>query len=323
MQTIDQLFTGCERPPKGCIVLEPFVGDGLVLNWIGTDNIIIPYDADPKQAKVLKRDALREKPKYYGTYVYTRCPQLAKADSEDKTLFEKYGVDDLYKCFIKCLKDDTPNGGIIVVPTKFMSGIRDSEIKRRQEFFRNIKPLRFNVFDEKTLVINFRKRMPEDYMSWEEWSFHYYPDHTLNKVKVRSDTPQSFPLLPVCSHEAGKNITVIILNAGTKIDKQLHNKYMVLDLELVTKENSGSKAGLYKTGEQPTGCVIYIRGFLSKKLQARLQKDFNQLLANHREDKSYELVPATNIDSLAAQEVIKSLIVSYQSSMIPKWRQEH
>jgi hypothetical protein len=311
MLSIDQLFIGCERPPKGCIVLEPFVGDGMVLKWIGTDNIIIPYDTDPKQPKVLKRDSLNDKPKYHGTYVYTRSPQLAKADSEDKTLFEKYGVDDLYKCFIKCLKDDTPNGGTIVVPTKFMTGIRDSEIKRRQDFFRCLKPLRFNVFDDNTLVINFRKRMPGDFTTLEKWDFHLYPENIVQTYNVKINEPQKFKI-QLSNPVVGKYVNVTVINHDTKIDSIILSRtYTILDLELVTKEHPNLRAGLYKKGEHVSGCGIYIRGFLSKKLQNRLKKDFNSLLFDYRENKENKMMPATQMDCASATELIKSLILSY------------
>ena len=51
-------------------------------------------------------------------------PYLARNKSKDKSLYDKYDVNDLYKCFIKNLIDDPPDGGIIIIPLNFMCSIR-------------------------------------------------------------------------------------------------------------------------------------------------------------------------------------------------------
>lgn len=299
--TIDELFNGCTRPPKGCIVIEPFVGDGEVLKWIGTDNIVIPYDSDPKLPKVIRRNALIEKPKYYGTYVITRPPQLRKDDSPDKTIFEQFGTDNLYKCFIKCLINELPTGGIIVLPFRFLSGTRDSEVKRRQDFFSLFKPLRFNVFPSDTVVINFAKRPYGEPFISDMWDFYMYPNTQPYTVLVSKSINklQSRPYV-----KPTKTIDCTYIIAPPK-------NYYKTNLDIQVLDTATRKMGLYYFEDKDLNeeARFAVRGFISKRLQRKLSETINTWLNDTRQNSMQTLlVPVTHLDIDSVCEMIQNTI---------------
>jgi len=299
--TVNELFNGCTRPPKGCIIIEPFVGDGEVLKWIGTDNIVIPYDSDPKFPKVIRRNALIENPKYYGTYVITRPPQLRKDDSPDKTIFEKFGTDNLYKCFIKCLIAEQPTGGIIVLPVRFLSGTRDSEIKRRQEFFNVFKPLRFNVFTDTTVVINFERRPYTEPFLNDLWSFYFHPSSEPYCVTVSKNLKklQSRP------YEKPKKII------DCTYVKETTKGYYKTNLDIQVLDSPTRKMGLYYFEDKDLNEMarFAVRGFISKRLQRKLCDTINTWLNATRLNQIESLVvPITHLDTDSVIEIIQNTI---------------
>lgn len=301
-RSIDELFIGCTRPPKGCIVLEPFAGDGAIMKWIGDDNIIIPYDSEPKVQKVLRRNVLVEKLKYYGTYVITKAPQLKKSDSEDKTIFEQYGTDNLYKCFIKCLITDQPTGGIIVLPIKFLSGLRESEVKRRQDFFRAFKPTRINVFDMETVVIDFAKRPYTEPFTRELWSIYFYPENTESQIEVENKQ-RKISTLGLISPPNSRMVQVGFSN-------EILEGWQKTNFVLQSLDTDKRPMGLYPTLE-PNDAVLQLRGILSKKLHVKLCNDFNSYIICEREKKVNIVVPFISIDEFSARDILESLIWSY------------
>ena len=63
------------------------------------------YDIEPKYNDTIKKDTLLEPPIYDNKFVLTNPPYLARNKNEDKTLYDKYNTNDLYKCFIINLID--------------------------------------------------------------------------------------------------------------------------------------------------------------------------------------------------------------------------
>lgn len=67
---------------------------------------------------------------------------MAKNKASDKAIFDKYRVDDLYKAFILSMLDC--KGGIIIIPTNFLSDERSADI--RKQFFNRFEILELNIF---------------------------------------------------------------------------------------------------------------------------------------------------------------------------------
>lgn len=81
---------------------------------------------------------MKNPPNYKDKYVITNPPYLARNKSKDKKFFDKYDVNDLFKCFIKELITNICLGGIIIIPLNFWSSIRQNDIELRKSFLKNI-----------------------------------------------------------------------------------------------------------------------------------------------------------------------------------------
>ena len=132
-------------------IIEPFTGNGDLLNFINKHNIdynIECYDIDPKKDSIIKQDTIKNPPSYTNRYIITNPPYLARNKSKDKTLFDKYDVNDLYKCLIKQLINDVCLGGILIIPLNFWSSIRLADILLRKSFLIKYTINILNIFEE-------------------------------------------------------------------------------------------------------------------------------------------------------------------------------
>ncbi len=135
--------------PASQNIIEPFAGDGSLLTYIRKYNplTIETYDIDPK-CDAITRDTLLNPPIYKDKFVVTNPPYLARNKSTNKTIFDKYQENDLYKCFIRELINQKPCGGIIIIPVNFWSSIRKNDIKLRKDFVQTFQIKRINIFEE-------------------------------------------------------------------------------------------------------------------------------------------------------------------------------
>ena len=141
---LTELLQNTTKPPKGTIVVLPFANQETI-EWLGDGYIPLAYANQPRTTKIFQRDVFTNSPKFAGAYVIAKPPFTRRNDAEDKAIFDLFGTDNLYKCFIKMLLRDNPLGGTIVLPFNFITGNRDSEIERRRRFF--------NMFDVKSLTV--------------------------------------------------------------------------------------------------------------------------------------------------------------------------
>ena len=74
---------------------------------------------------------------------------MARNKSKDKTVFDKYEVNDLYKCFLQELIIRNPcAGGIVIIPTNFWCSRRESDLRLRQQFLQTYIIKHVNFFEE-------------------------------------------------------------------------------------------------------------------------------------------------------------------------------
>ena len=131
-------------------IIEPFAGEGDLLKFINKYkkyNIEL-YDIDPKNINIKKQDTLTHPPIYKNKYVITNPPYLARNKSEDKVLFDKYDVNDLYKCFIINIINDNCQGGIIIIPLNFICSVRKNDVDIRKRFLDIYNMEHINIFEE-------------------------------------------------------------------------------------------------------------------------------------------------------------------------------
>lgn len=152
------ILDGMTIPPQTRTIIEPFVGSGDLLNFTKQFkhlNVQFKcFDIDPaversSLAKTEKRDTLKNPPVYKNAFILTNPPYLARNKSRDKTLFDKYQTNDLYKCFLINLLENTCQGGIIIIPLNFWSSIRLSDCHLRRDFLQVYSIVRINIFEER------------------------------------------------------------------------------------------------------------------------------------------------------------------------------
>lgn len=127
--------------PSDAVLVEPFVGGGDLVQLFPTHSWET-YDIDTTTQAQVYRDTLISPPDYTNKWVITNPPFLAKNKAADKTIFELYRVDDLYKAFILSILEC--EGGIMIVPTNFLSDERTVEV--RKKFFERFQILELNIF---------------------------------------------------------------------------------------------------------------------------------------------------------------------------------
>lgn len=126
--------------PEEVQLIEPFVGDGDLLSLF-PNHKWETYDIEDKGNNVVQ-DTLLNPPDYQGKWVITNPPYLAKNKAKDKTIFNQYSVDDLYKAaLISILKCE---GGILIIPTNFLTDERTGSV--REQFLNQFQILEMNVF---------------------------------------------------------------------------------------------------------------------------------------------------------------------------------
>jgi len=131
-------------------IIEPFAGEGDLINFIKQKNIQKEcYDIDPKKNFIVKRDTLKYPPVYDNKFVLTNPPYLARNKSEDKSIFDLYNENDLYKCFIKSIINTNIQGGVLIIPLNFWCSIRKNDIKLREIFLKKFNVMYLNIFEER------------------------------------------------------------------------------------------------------------------------------------------------------------------------------
>jgi len=127
--------------PKDACIIDPFAGEWDLINLF--DNKKIAYDISPKNDLTIKRDTLNYPPDYKYKWVITNPPYLARNKNKDKTLYDKYDMNDLYKISLKTIMGC--DGGIIIIPLNFFS---DQRTKLRDDFLSQYKIDKLNIFEE-------------------------------------------------------------------------------------------------------------------------------------------------------------------------------
>lgn len=133
-------------------IIEPFCGNGDLVKYMNEHQInciIECYDIEPKKDFVKIRNTLLDPPNYSDSYIITNPPYLARNKNENKELYNKFGENDLYKCFIRNLIENKCVGGILIVPLNFFCSIRKNDILLRKNFLEVYDILKINIFEER------------------------------------------------------------------------------------------------------------------------------------------------------------------------------
>ena len=201
-------------------IIEPFTGNGDLLNFISNDKNIECYDIDPKKDFIIKKDTILNPPNYNNKFILTNPPYLARNKSKNKTLFDKYNYNDLYKCFIHQIIDSECLGGILIIPLNFWCSIRKNDISLRKDFVKKFSIIHMNIFEEKVF----------DDTSYTICSFQFELKNN-NNIECTI-----YPNNKKISFKLNKKNNYTI---GGKIYKLQHDKN--IKIERLTKNNNNSK----------------------------------------------------------------------------------
>lgn len=297
------------RIPKNVkTIVEPFVGNGDLLNFINKDNYVLEiYDIDPKITDTIKQDTLKNPPDYTGKFVLTNPPYLAKNKSKEKDIYKKYKCDDLYKCFINNIISNVCQGGIIIIPLNFISSIRKGDIELRKKFLEKYSIKKINIFEEQVFndtsytvcsIYFVKKQNDED----NNIKIYIYPSKKEMIVKLNNENnytiggevynlPQNSKYIVERATKKTKgNITNILLKCiDDNIKSQLGFK-MVSDENRFIDNTQNLTARSYATLVINKSLTIEEQEELVKKMnefiRAKREKYNSLFLTNYRESNS-------------------------------------
>ncbi len=287
-------------------IIEPFAGKKDLLkkfNTVDRKLTIKYYDIDPKEKDIIKKDTLLTPPNYENKFIITNPPYLARNKSKDKTLFNKYGVNDLYKCFIKNILTNQCLGGIVIVPLNFWCSIRKMDIELRKQFLDVYNVLKINIFEERVFddtsytVCSFQFEKKKNIQ--KKISIVIYPD----KFKIKASLTSKNNYLiggDIYNLECNTDYKITRLTSKNKHETKYHTNILVKCIDDNKKNQIGLRYVSNKDkfiDETPklssrTYATLHISPHLSKVKQQKLVKDFNIYLTNHR--KRYNSLFLTN-----------------------------
>jgi hypothetical protein len=324
----DYILQSFKIPDNVSNIIEPFCGHGHLLDFISDKNkyTIQCYDIDPHQDYITHRDTLINPPSYNDQFILTNPPYLARNKCDDKKIFDKYGYNDLYKCFIKSIIDDTCIGGIVIIPLNFISSIRKNDIELRKQFFEKYDIINLNIFEEKVFtdtsyaicsMLYSLKKSPEN----SEITCNIYP----------SKRQLSFTLNKVNNYIVGGDIYNLETTGLYRVSRATRN---TKDEECITNivlkcidDNANSKIRLKMVGDDKkyvdntlklsarSYASLVITPIIDITKQLELVDNFNKYLDTHRE--KYNSLFITNYresNSIARKRISFTLafqIVSY------------
>jgi len=163
------LLEGFESLVKDKSCVDPFCGDRDLLRWAEINGAISTegYDLHPQHPETEKRNSFENPPSLDGKFVLSNPPYLAAAKNADKSIYEKYEINDLYKAFLLQLIDTSVTEGILIIPSNFLS---ESSSRARDPFLSSFEILecryfQYPAFPEATtgvIVFSFKRSAPSD-----------------------------------------------------------------------------------------------------------------------------------------------------------------
>jgi hypothetical protein len=269
-------------------IIEPFCGNGDLLNFFDKNKYKLEcYDIEPKHNYIIKKDTIKTPPNYSNAFIITNPPYLSRNKSENKEMFDKNNVNDLYKCHIKDLLTNNPIGGIIIIPLNFFCSIRNMDIELRKKFLNTYIIKQLNIFEEQVF----------DDTTYTVCSFQYeYKPNSNQEIPITiypSKKKLSFLLNEENNYTIGGEIYNIEDNEDYKITRLLEKETPNTNLVLkAIDDNENSKIKLEYVSDDKiyygkisarTYATLTITPKISDEIQKKIANDFNEYLNNLRE----------------------------------------
>lgn len=301
----EYILNGLKIPKHIENIIEPFAGNGDLKNFIDKykkNYNVEYYDLYPKQKYIIKKNTLTEPPIYENKFIITNPPYLARNKSADKNIFDKYKVNDLYKCFIKELISNQCLGGIIIIPLNFWSSIRKNDIKLRKEFLQKYNIILLNIFEEKVFddtsytICSFQFEIKNNNKE-KKINIIIYPSK--NKIKTTLNDKNNYSI--------GGNIYKLPINNTYKITRLTKKNINDKNTNILVKcidDNENNKISLSIVNDDNiyidntpnlssrTYATLIIKPEIDVEKQLKLVDKFNEFLNNYR--KKYNSLFLTN-----------------------------
>tara|TARA_R110000765_G_C18850494_1_gene598915 strand:+ start:53 stop:1087 length:1035 start_codon:yes stop_codon:yes gene_type:complete len=318
------ILNGFTIPNKIINIIEPFAGNGDLKNFIDKDDKqyqVEYYDIQPKQDYIIKKDTLNNPPDYTNKFLITNPPYLARNKSNDKSIFNKYDVNDLYKCLVKELLTNICLGGILIIPLNFWSSIRKNDIKLRELFLEKYNIVLLNIFEEKVFedttstICSFQFEIKNDNKE-NKINIMIYPSK--NKIETILNNDNNYLI--------GGDIYKLKLNNKYKITRLTKKNIDDKNTNILAKcidDNKDNKISLSLVNDDKiyidqtpnlssrTYATLVITPPIDKNKQTKLVENFNEYLNNYRE--KYNSLFLTNYresKDIARKRISFSLVYS-------------
>jgi hypothetical protein len=325
----EYILTGMDMDPS-IVVIEPFTGTGELVDYsikkFGVSKFDL-YDIDPKYTNinVVKLDTLLHPPSFSNKFVLTNPPYLARNKNKDKVLYDKYDVNDLYKCFIKIMTINCCVGGIIIVPLNFWCSIRNSDKLLRKEFLKIYKVLRVNVFEENVFddtsysVCSFSFEKRDFFPETVKIPFYFFPsktkiniDFSLSDCVIGSEiyekTVSGYKVDRSVSGIPNTNILVSALDSGCFNGKRI-NLSLSYD-KISTKHSDRTFATLNIYPEITLETQKYVIEKFNEYIEGQRTKYNSLFLSNYRESKDY---PRKRISFGLVYSIVTKILNDYDN----------
>jgi hypothetical protein len=319
-------------------IIEPFCGNGDLLNFFDKDKYILEcYDIDSKHDYIIKRDTIKTPPNYANAFIITNPPYLSRNKSENKEMFDKNDVNDLYKCHIKDLLTNNSLGGIIIIPLNFFCSIRNMDIELRKKFLNKYIIKQLNIFEEQVF----------DDTTYTVCSFQYeYKQNSNQAIPITiypSKKKLSFLLNEENNYTIGGEIYNMKNNMDYKITRLLENPLKGIldsDSSLVNNKEKSNTNLLLKTIDNNenskikleyvsddkvyygkissrTYATLIITPKISDDIQKKIANDFNEYLNDKREE--YNSLFLTNYRESARKRISFDLAYKIVGMLLKKY----
>jgi len=305
----EYILQGIKIPNNITNIIEPFTGNGDLITFIEKEQeknnikyIIECYDIEPKKDYIIKKDTIKEPPNYTNKYLITNPPYLARNKSKDKTLFNKYDVNDLYKCVIKDILTNICLGGIFIIPLNFWSSIRVADIELRKAFLEKYDIILLNIFEEQVFddttytICSFQFEVKQNNDS-NKLNIIVYPSKTIIKTELNNNNnfmiggdiynlklKNIYKISRLTNKNKAKSNTNILVKC---IDDNINNQIglsFVEDKDIYIDDTPNQTARTYAT--------LIIEPKIEENKQKELIIKFNKYLVEHR--KKYNSLFLTN-----------------------------
>ena len=315
-QTLGQFYTtnqeyilqGMKIPINIKNIIEPFTGNGDLITFIENEQtknnvkyIIECYDIETKKNYIIKKDTIKNPPDYKNKYLITNPPYLARNKSKDKSLFNKYNVNDLYKCVIKDILTNICLGGIFIIPLNFWSSIRLADIELRKKFLEKYDIILLYIFEEQVFddttytICSFQFELKKN--NDNKLNIIVYPSKTIIKTELNNNNnfmiggdiynlklKNTYKISRLTKKNKAKSNTNILVKC---IDDNINNQIgltFVEDKDIYVDNTPNQTARTYAT--------LIIEPKIDKDKQKQLIIKFNNYLIVHR--KKYNSLFLTN-----------------------------